>query len=299
MRAPRRGFTLIELLVVIAIIAILIALLLPAVQQAREAARRSQCKNNLKQLALATHNYADTFRGMQPSSIFGPDANHGALTPILPYIEQASLDDLFDDNHAYSAPENDAAVRTQLPVMLCPSTPGGNRVLQGEWHLDETDNWVFRSEAQFAAGDYVTPSFYREDWTTETEWHGALAWDRHTPFRDITDGTTNTMLYFESAGLPDLYQGNQVVGQAEDAASGAWAAWQSIRILSYTYDGAVVGGPCTINCRNGWNAAYSFHTGGMNIALCDGSVRFLSENVDKSIVRKLVCRNDGEVLGEF
>ena len=120
-----------------------------------------------------------------------------------------------------------------------------------------------------------------------------------TPFRDITDGTTNTMLYFESAGLPDLYQGHMKVGEAEDAASGAWASWQSIRIMSYTYDGSTVGGPCVINCRNGWNAAYSFHTGGMNVALCDGSVRFLSENLDKSVISRLVGRADGEVVGEF
>lgn len=69
--------------------------------------------------------------------------------------------------------------------------------------------------------------------------------------------------------------------------------------MSYTYDGSMVGGPCTINCRNGWNAAYAFHPGGMNIALCDGSVRFISETINKDIVRRLVGRSDGEVVGEF
>lgn len=298
----RRGFTLVELLVVIAIIGVLIGLLLPAVQQAREAARRMQCTNNLKQLALATHNYADSFLGFQPSllsfEVSGTLYQHGAMTPILSYLEQGNLDELFDDRLGFASLENQEAVNTQLDVMLCPSAPGGNRVVAGTWEKVGGD-WTFYDDRTFAAGDYATPSFYREDNTTTTQWVGAMTWGKHTPLSNITDGLSNTMLYYELAGLPELFDGNTKVGQSESADHGAWGTYANPRILSWTYDGSTQGGPCVLNCTNDWNGAYAFHPGGMNVAVCDGSVRFVAETLNKSVIRRLVCREDGEVLGEL
>ncbi|MEX0791588.1 MAG: DUF1559 domain-containing protein [Pirellulaceae bacterium] len=301
-QSHRAGFTLVELLVVIAIIGVLVSLLLPAVQQAREAARRMQCGNNLKQLALATHSYADSFLGFQPSllsyEVEGTVYQHGALTPILPYIEQGSLSDLFDDRLGFASLENQLAVNTQLSTMLCPSAPGGDRVVAGTWEKVE-GSWNFHDDRTFAAGDYATPSFYKEDNTTTTQWVGALTWGKHTPLANITDGLSNTMLYYELAGLPDIYQGNVKTGQTDSADHGAWATYANPRILSWTFDGSAAGGPCVLNCTNGWNGAYAFHPGGMNVALCDGSVRFVAETLNKSVIRRLICREDNEVLGEL
>jgi prepilin-type N-terminal cleavage/methylation domain-containing protein/prepilin-type processing-associated H-X9-DG protein len=227
-----RGFTLIELLVVIAIIAILIALLLPAVQQAREAARRTQCRNNLKQIGLALHNYESTHLTFPLGRVGVPnpppqptvggsvlsasnqrDRWHSAMAMILPYIDQAPLYNQYNFSCRWSNPLNYAAVRTPVSAFLCPSAASGARVDLS------TDPAVV---PQGAAADYVFLTRISADWYTygmgvpaPANLLGVIPRGRiNQPLEgkariaDITDGTSNTVMAAESAGAPvGMYAG--------------------------------------------------------------------------------------------
>ena len=192
-----KGFTLIELLVVIAIIAILIALLLPAVQQAREAARRTQCRNNLKQFGLALHNYHDTHRTFVPGVIAGTedltDGMHSGLTLLMPQLEKANVYNLYDFDLRWSDPANLEAVSTFIPGFLCPSSPGG-LPQNGGFDLPVTDYAFSRgTNGQLCLN---SPKLGMFDINSKTK------------TRDVTDGLSNTFAMGEAmtsatlAGLP-------------------------------------------------------------------------------------------------
>lgn len=323
-RSTRResGFTLIELLVVIAIIAILIALLLPAVQQAREAARRSTCKNNLKQLGLALHNYLDSHRCFPPSRLY-PDvtiednsgnesAYHSWTTMILPYIDQGNIYNNMNYNSAWSALINRNMVGRQIPVFSCPSTPGDGR---------KDPNWVVGA----AAGDYGSINEVKKKVYTDVlgladpgdnARAGALSKGLPNKIRDITDGASNTIMIGEAAGQPNvyvaagpmtpalfaLYSDDKVVDLGGTFAPADGTGWADpdcgFSINGATNDGLDKYGPRMINAIN-VSEAYSFHTGGAHFAFADGSVHFLSENIDTLMFVYLCTRAGGEVTGEF
>jgi prepilin-type N-terminal cleavage/methylation domain-containing protein/prepilin-type processing-associated H-X9-DG protein len=339
-----RGFTLIELLVVIAIIAILIALLLPAVQQAREAARRTQCKNNLKQLGLAFHNYHDTYRTFPKPSILGLTVSTGLVvrqsaswgTQLLPYLDQANVTNLYDSNHGVFDAVNAQAIATILPAFLCTSTPRRKPIVEytipagtplGAGFPPTGSDWVFRG----GASDYATLNGVRGDFARAAYPAGAKGrrggWATWTirvldyppasdggdggKIRDITDGTSNTIQLGEVANRNELWRNQRKIPTSDPEAfaqsltgGGAWAdpfngeLWVEGRL----YDGTpgADGGPCAINCSNFRGAGmYSWHTGGAQILLCDGSVRFISESVAQSILAALITRRKGEVIGEY
>lgn len=146
----RTGFTLIELLVVIAIIGTLIAILLPAVQQAREAARRTQCKNNLKQIGLALHNYLEAHGRFPSDRLAKPRTGWCAL--LLPFLDQLNLQDAYDFNHDYWDRENEAVTQLPLTVFACPSTPDGQRLIPND--TKATTNDIGTPPTQSRAGDY-------------------------------------------------------------------------------------------------------------------------------------------------
>jgi prepilin-type N-terminal cleavage/methylation domain-containing protein len=318
-RSVRTGFTLIELLVVIAIIAILIALLLPAVQQAREAARRTQCKNNLKQLALACHNYHDT-HGVFPlnrdMTQWGarPHSNFSWIAMTLPYFEQSALYQSIDFNVPGQIPNgwgwtadapslNLTAHRTVLTALLCPSNPQTKAVgnqYEGVDYRQRVDN-VGRTDYTGSMG--FTNGGWR-DCPRQPIGTGPWAWiDQPAPTNNangifgyrgsvgiaaIIDGTSNTVLLTEDMHWTDF---NNKTAISDDAAWGSPLG--SISTLQNPINYRDIQGDR--RCHS-WS---SLHTGGAQCALADGSVRFVSENVSGIIQRAIGTRAGGEIVGEF
>ena len=299
MTRSRRGFTLIELLVVIAIIAILVALLLPAVQQAREAARRAQCKNNLKQLALATHNYNDTFGSLPPATIPGR-VRHTWFALILPQLDRVNVYENYDFNVSWNHPANQSAINTHLPVLNCPSTP--------RTKLKDSIGGGLTS----AVHDYATPSAYSRNFVNlgvvpDRVRHGALYPFDPQPLDRMLDGTSNTLLVLEDAGRPDHYVAKGFVGPANVSFScgnvgvtdgrvrgAGWAdTISSVPTHGFSPDGRTCPGHCVINCTNN-NEAFSFHTHGLNAVFADGHGRFLSEDIDLRVFLAMVTRSGQE-----
>lgn len=314
--AQGRGFTLIELLVVIAIIAVLIALLLPAVQQAREAARRSQCKNNLKQLGLALHNYHDSFSvlpwlmggtsGTRSTDPQGNEMRNSGLVFLLPYIDQAPLYNILSTPGVYSGANILAfgpirstvypPYSTTIPVFVCPSCPGPVTA----WGL----SWGNRNYG-VSVGDTINNNY------SNSNPRGMFGWISRIGFRDVTDGTSNTLMMAEKAlGSPtsrDVRGGtaNNVSGIDTNpalclaTASGGnflpATSIQSARLQgAQWFDGApnfsavtTVLPPNSPSCvPENWGDSWalvsssSFHTGGVHGLMADGAVRFISENIN-------------------
>lgn len=318
----KQGFTLIELLVVIAIIAILIALLLPAVQQAREAARRSTCKNNMKQIGLALHNYHNTFTSFPhngtPPRGSGSTTERGAswFVRILPYIDQAAAYRQLTFNGVdwtgqHNPSADNYAVLHQLRVagLYCPSSPLPRTRDQNSVSL-QLSNYVGISGSYFNGG---TTSTVSTDPSTSS--HGGTAvyngmivasHPNVSPckIRDVIDGTTNTIMVGEQSDYVTNSSGGEKDQRASRHAGGAWSCgagsgdWQlnvtTIRYPLGTYSGAGHNNPYEHN-----TALVSAHVGGCHVTLGDGSVRFISENMDFSILTALAERGDRTVVPEF
>ncbi|MAX39381.1 MAG: prepilin-type cleavage/methylation domain-containing protein [Gimesia sp.] len=310
MSAPadrRRGFTLIELLVVIAIIAILIALLLPAVQQAREAARRSTCKNNLKQIGLALHNYHDAFNVFPPNSNGADPSLPNGFSwrmKVLPYIDQAPLFNQFNSSLRITDPAHLVLCQNILPVYLCPSDP--TPAVKADLHV----NWCFPGNATGASGALtstnvcdIAGSTY--DTTAAVTTYGEVCglhpdsgpggmFRRRqtfvTRFRDLTDGTSNVLAIGEMSPSYNPFS--------------AWVPSDSpVHTSAAINSSSLLCGPSPCQYPTiGWpqtTASQSFHTGGAHFLLADGSVHFLSENMDLSLYQQLGHISDGLPTGGF
>ncbi len=304
-RSVRIGFTLVELLVVIAIIGILVGLLLPAVQAARESARRMQCTNNLKQIALAMHNFESARKGF-PMAPYNPSFAWMTNKPwkqpvgwpvqILPYLEQGSVETRYNKDEVWSGTVNANIIQTRIPSFVCPSTPGGD---------DATARQI---PANRGALDYIT--FFRVDPANtfvtplppvDQTGEGILGRGVFRRFGDITDGSSNTILVVEDAGRNNVYIKGKLYPAAPANALTTGGAWANCCLGGsvnwfYGFDLATNNyyGPCAVNCVSA-SQIYAFHPGGANVALGDGSVRFLSESTDINTVVQLLTRAGGEV----
>ncbi|QDT99680.1 DUF1559 domain-containing protein [Gimesia aquarii] len=318
--SKKRAFTLIELLVVIAIIAILIALLLPAVQQAREAARRSTCKNNLKQIGLAHHNYHDVFKCFP----LGARRDHAGgwgqswWVGILPYMDQAALFNQLNHevNHSGYVGNGAVADKVIIPLMLCPSSPmkaithntgGGSTVrphyvgISGATNGNGFTNASIHNQyAYTGCCTSVTPGGIKAR-------GGVMLQNLCIKIKDISDGTTNIIVvsecsnYFrDAADNPVQVNSNHgwMMGTADAGETGQNRTFNltTIRYPPNTVDNSLPGTGTNDGPNNG---IYSPHTGGVHALLGDGSVRFLSENIDMQTLRRLATRDDGKPLGEF
>lgn len=326
----RKGFTLIELLVVIAIIAILVALLLPAVQQAREAARRSSCKNNLKQLGLALHNYHDVYGCFPIGSMLkdngtgGPSSTNRTtwMARILPYVEQAALYDLINFNSNVTSGmavwDPDNARGTEIATFRCPSDPG-DRAITGRTDYAPT-NYVacigntFRTygdggtTANSSHGTYIQGNGTWARGVLNTGQQDAIfSTNSHTRFRDITDGTSNTMAAAEclvGANVIADSTGDVNICLATDPIStDRGYTWLRGEPETWTYTTKKTPNSPIDDCVRFSifvnTSARSKHTGGVQIVLSDGSTRFVSENINLTIWQNLGDMADGNVLGEY
>ena len=307
----KKGFTLIELLVVIAIIAVLIGLLLPAVQKVREAASRIKCSNNLKQLGLALHNYEGANKTF-PQARNPYPLVHSGLSRLLPFVEQENLQRLCDYTTPPTSPTNVTASQTKVPMFLCPSDSISGQV---PGYPDFGTNYVANNGSGtvgyglIASGDGIFTQ---------------------SPIKvaDVADGLSNTVAMSESVmgtgtvpiGIPtdrrtiatsvlEVPGGTDPTPATCGSAAGAWSAKRGAKWIDGHYGNSLYNhyytpNPNTWDCGNGshnkgLSTARSWHAGGVNVLLLDGSVRFVRDSIDLATWRGLSTRAGDEVIGDY
>jgi type II secretory pathway pseudopilin PulG len=311
----------VELLVVIAIIGILVALLLPAVQAAREAARRTQCSNNLKQFSLAVHNYHDAHQVFPPSHInymstyksmsYAPALNHSGMMLVLPFIEQTPLYDTVDFKQptgpslytsSQAVPtQNETATAARLNAFLCPSDSGPLTMAVGPQYYGQTNLEAMRTNYDFSTYALYTLYGYSYNYIntnapTELRFSGINA---EASFRNLTDGSSNCVMLSETTRT--VYNGY--------ATAWGYRGWvmtghdlgqnhgQGFGINCWTY--ANIASTRKYGRLGNWGLTGSLHPGGAQFALADASVRFIAQTADFNVLSRLARVADGQPVGDF
>jgi prepilin-type N-terminal cleavage/methylation domain-containing protein/prepilin-type processing-associated H-X9-DG protein len=331
------GFTLVELLVVIAIIGILVALLLPAVQAAREAARRSQCVNNLKQISLALLNYEDAKKELPPIYVFidPPDGAkflaHGLFIHLMPQLEYQEIYDQYDFNARWNEPTtskkpvtNNTITSIDIPILICPTAlPPNSR--SKDVKADHVNNIMAFSDyatdgrISSQAVCVLTQGLKMEE-RHDTQWQGLFTGvkefetyevDDHCPplekfsnqngktyLKQVTDGLSQTFAFVEAAGRGDYWED----GIMKNPSANAWgnnsgSRWANPDNEFWSHD-FCAGFNSMINCNNE-NEIYAFHVGGAMFAFADGSVHFISDTTDIAVQVALLTRAGEDVPGDY
>jgi prepilin-type N-terminal cleavage/methylation domain-containing protein len=308
----RAGFTVIELAVVVGIIGVIVSITLPAIQAAREASRRSQCTNNLKQLALAVHSFENSFRkfpSSEPISLEGRPQPHGWLIYVTPYIEKQILYDKYKFNKPWHDPDNYPVVGLRTEVFECPATPDEARRDFAPPPAAE----AFAATTDYATVTHVDPRLVTQG-LVDRAGVGAMP-KKAQPIRDhIQDGLSNTILLIESAGRPQVWREGSAFEAPPNTRTlgGAWASpTTDISLIGSSEDGCTTPGKYAINRTNGEPAGnvyphpqygtdgtgqvYSFHSGCVNSVFADGSVHTLDEETDVRVLAKFITRAGREV----
>ncbi len=322
----QQGFTLVELLVVIAIIATLMALLLPAVQSARESARRLQCSSNMKNLGLAIHNYISSNDRFPPAATncdlptvcnTNPPAlaRHNLFTYILPYYEQGAVFNALDWKQHWNDStnsNNDSLTRQHLGgILICPSAPSGRENshvtdFTTARRIDPTTSsgigaLITSGAVQSRAGGSA-PNWGNVGTTWNSQWDGVMAVDAidsaNNPARrrtvrpaHVRDGLSNTFMLFEDGGKPPIYENGKPTGGLSTRFR--WASPTNWMTINDFCNGSQI-----INCDNN-SKPYSFHTGGTNLVFADGSVHFVSDFIDANTFVSLFTMNAGDIAGSY
>jgi len=279
-----RGFTLVELMVVLAIVGVLVALLLPAIQAAREAARRSQCANNLSQIALGIHHHHDAKQALPNATHYGTTF-YSAFTALLPFVEQAELFERYEQDLQYRSPQNRQIIEQVISLYLCPTMNLPRSV----------------PDSQISCDEYGAPGSYAVSTGTENPWtgphNGAFIFARSgvTRFKSITDGLSQTLLVGElDYGLANYNWGACKNRDRRWGATRWGAGYPGVSLATtsgqFNSDRLITGFAEFVTFR-------SDHPGGAQFALADGSVKFLVDTIDEDTLDKLSTRVSNEVNG--
>lgn len=307
----RSGFTVIELLVSVAVVSSLIALLLPAVQNARGAARRTECSNNMRQLGLSLHGFHETHNSFPASgwTKTGPGNPAGRAVGwrslVLPFLEQSALSLKYDYASDWWSPQNVAIGATRLSVFQCPATPQRSPVLTA---IAKAPRPAMTFSRPLAHSDYealmgVQPAVHPTLYATAETNRGVLFRNSRIRLGDIRDGASQTILTVECAARPDVYRNRTLRADLTNDQGYGWIDSEG----AFSLDGAgpdgtpLVAGSTSarraVNATNE-NEPYSFHIGGAFFLFADGHTSFVSENIDLRIVAAWATRSAGEVVSQ-
>jgi prepilin-type N-terminal cleavage/methylation domain-containing protein len=331
---PRGAFTLVELLVVIAIIGVLVALLLPAVQSAREAARRAQCSSNLRQLGIACQAYASVHGGFP--LLYSSSNQPGWVTQVLPYFEEGNLLGIYNYRQPWFDASNGTAVNTRIPILECPTSPVEHVYTATDpafagMSANPLTTFTTASSDYFAiaaasaatalkAPSTIPPGYFYvyPNAPTTTDLSGAFGPQSTAPtlrrLKQISDGLSQTAMISEMSGRPWLYLAGGVKISSAGFPSyvstssvdvidniplyygwGAWAHNNNFGVGTWSADGTMQGGSCAVNCSN-YRGVFGFHSAGAHATFADGSVRLLGQDISPAVFFALVTARGGEIL---